>query len=592
MKTIPLFFVSGLCLCAQSLDVKSLNGAYHFVELAIVVSVAGQPIETQNIGGDLIFDGAGAYRLTAQRGLGSGAAQSFETAGNYTVSPAGLVIFLDPANSDLNLNARLGAGGTVLIGSSVEANNGTRDILVGVGASNWQDGPPEAHLTGSYAGASFLLPDGSIDALTTAFVELSADGAGGFSTVIATGQSANQKSLTKRQAIVGAQYKLGPDGAGNATFGDSATLLAGSRQIFVSSDGEILLGFSPDVSRREILVAVRRSSPASVDGWKGTWSIAELLADNDIAGAVRMEASLGALEANGSGGVRMSQRRDPGESMRAWTVINYVALGADGAAQLGTFLEDGRSNLAIGSTAFVSAEVGAAGANHRVHGILFGVTAPAGPALDVRNAASLAPMTAGISAGELITLRGAGLANATASASGGQPVYELSGVRVTINTVACPLLFVSSDQINLETPASLVGDSALITVWHGDAASNAVTVPLSPASPGVFTLDGSGAGPAVSHADGSLVSGDSPAAPGETVTVAVTGLGAALPAQSLRAFIGEYQAAVLQVDPMPGFPGVYRVHIVVPAAALSGNTVPLGLSSGGAFTSMADIAIR
>jgi uncharacterized protein (TIGR03437 family) len=592
MKTFPLFFVSGLCLCAQSIDLKSLNGTYHFVELAIVVSHTGQPVETQNIGGDLIFDGAGAYRLTAQRGFGSSAAQSFETAGNYAVSPAGVVLFLDPANSNLNLNARLGAGGTVLIGSSVEASDGTRDLLIGVGASNWQDGPPEAHLTGSYAGASFLFPDGSIDALTTAFVELRADGAGGFSTVIATGQSANQKNLTKRQAIVGAQYKLGLDGAGNATFGESATLLAGSRQIFVSSDGEILLGFSPEVSRREMLVAVRRATPQSIADWKGSWWIGEMLADNEIAGAIRMEASLGALEAGGSGGVRMSQRRDPGESMRAWTAINYAALGADGSAQFGPFLEDERSNLAIGSTAFVSAEVGAAGANHRVHGILFGVNAPAGPALDVRNAASLAPVTAGVSAGELITLRGAGLANATASAPDGQPVYELSGVHVTINTVACPLLFVSSEQINLETPASLVGDSALITVWHGNTASNAVIVPLLPTSPGVFTQDGSGTGPAVSHADGSLVTADSPAAPGETVTVAVTGLGASVPTESLRAFVGEYQTAVVQVDPLPSVRGAYRVQIVVPAAALSGNTVPLGLGSGDAFTSLTDIAIR
>jgi uncharacterized protein (TIGR03437 family) len=88
------------------------------------------------------------------------------------------------------------------------------------------------------------------------------------------------------------------------------------------------------------------------------------------------------------------------------------------------------------------------------------------------------------------------------------------------------------------------------------------------------------------------VSGDSPAAPGETVTMAVTGLGASLTTQSLRAFVGEYQAAVLQIDPLSSVPGAYRVQIVVPAAAISGNTVPLGLGSGDAFTSLTDIAIR
>ena len=69
MKTMPLFFVSGLCLCAQSLDVKSLNGAYHFVELAIVLSVAGQPIETQNIGGDLGIKRCGLKLLVPKHDL-------------------------------------------------------------------------------------------------------------------------------------------------------------------------------------------------------------------------------------------------------------------------------------------------------------------------------------------------------------------------------------------------------------------------------------------------------------------------------------------------------------------------------------------
>jgi uncharacterized protein (TIGR03437 family) len=594
MKTVLLVLVSALSLCAQVVDLKSPTGRYHFVELAITGSDSGQPVETQNIGGDLVFDEAGAFRLTAQRGLGTGAATSFETTGSYTVAPFGVFIISDPANGDLNLNLRLGAGGDVLIGSSVDAADGTHDLLIGVRSVDWKAGPPESYLSGSYAGASFLLPDGLIDSLTTAFVELNADGAGRFSTVIATGQSPNQKNLTKRQTIAGAQYSLRADGTGSATFGDSATLLAGTRQILVSWDGNIILGFSPDAGRREILVAVRQSTPESVDDWQRKWWIGEMLADNDIAGTIRVEASLGAMDVDGTGGVRMSLLRDPGEAVRAVTALNFVAIGADGTAQLGPFLEDGKSNLAIGATTFVGAEVGVVGANHRVHGILFGVHAQGGPALDVRNAASLAPNITPVSAGELITVRGAGLANATASAPGGQPVYELSGVHVTINTAACPLVFVSPDQINLEAPASLVGDTASITLWQGNTDSKVVTAPLSATSPGIFTVDGSGVGlAAASHADGSLVSGDSPAAAGETVTVPVTGLGAALPPlSSLRAFVGEYQADVVQVDSLPSVPGAYRVLIVVPATAPSGKTVPLALSSGTAFTSLVDIAIR
>jgi hypothetical protein len=182
----------------------------------------------------------------------------------------------------------------------------------------------EAHLAGNYAGATFLLPDGSIDALTTTFVELNADGAGRFSTVAAAGQSSNQKNLTTRQAIPPALYSLRTYGGGSITFVDSATLFGGSRQIFVSPGGEILLGFSPDQGRREILVAVRRLTPVVIADWSGNWWINELLADNEIAGAVRLESSLGDLEPDGSGSVRLWQRLSASEPWRDVTAVNYA----------------------------------------------------------------------------------------------------------------------------------------------------------------------------------------------------------------------------------------------------------------------------
>jgi uncharacterized protein (TIGR03437 family) len=307
-----------------------------------------------------------------------------------------------------------------------------------------------------------------------------------------------------------------------------------------------------------------------------------LLADNEIAGAVRLESSLGGLEPDGTGSVRLSQRLSANEPWRDVTAVNYAAAGDNGSAQLGPFLEDGKSNLAIGSTAFVCAEVGATGSNHRMHGLWFGVRASPAPDFAVRNAASLAPAAAPLSPAELVTLKGAGLAN------------DAANVRVTINGMASALLGVTPDQINLQAPAVLGGDSAIITVRQGDAAAKTVTVALSQASPGIFTQNGSGVGlVAISHLDGTLVSGDSPAAPGETVTVLVTGLRAPAPAAaSLQAYIGEYPAAVLSVDAVPAMAGVYSVQLVVPAQAPSSNAAPLALGNADALTSMVDIAIQ
>jgi hypothetical protein len=227
MKTILLLFVSAISLCAQPVDATALNGKYHFIQMAILGSDTGRPIETQTIGGDITFDGAGAYQLTAQRGLGPGDTASYEATGAYTVSTTGVIVFTDPANASAKLSARMGADGIILIASYIDAD-AMRGLFIVVRAPDWQDGPAEAHLAGNYAGASFLLPDGSIDALTTAFVELNADGAGRFSTVAATGQSSNQKNLTTRQAIPPAQYSLRSDGGGSITFADSVTLFGGS----------------------------------------------------------------------------------------------------------------------------------------------------------------------------------------------------------------------------------------------------------------------------------------------------------------------------------------------------------------------------
>ena len=354
MKTFLLILASVLAIRAQAVDATFLNGRYHFVQLAIVASETGQPIQTQNIGGDILFDGAGAYRLSARRGFGSAAAEPFDSIGTYKVLPDGLIALTSPADTAVRLNARLGANGAVLIGSATEGGNYVRDMFVGVRASDWKDGAPETHLSGRYAGASFLLPDGTIDGLATAFVEVTADGAGRLLSVIASGQASNNKNLTVRQTIADAKYSLQADGAGSTAFADSGTLFGGSREIFVSPDGEILLGFSTDAGRREILLAVRRPSPSSLADWKGNWWVSELLADNEIAGAVRLEAPLGSLETDGVGVVRLSQRLSGGEQWRDVTAVNYARQDDDGGAQLGPVLEEGRSNLALGSTAFVS----------------------------------------------------------------------------------------------------------------------------------------------------------------------------------------------------------------------------------------------
>src|SRR5258708_1551260 len=108
MKSILLIVLSGLSMCAQSIDLSALNAKFHFVQLAVVGSETGQPMETRSIGGDIVFDGAGAYRLSAHCGRGSEAATPCDATGVYAVSEAGAIMLTSPANPDLKMNARLG----------------------------------------------------------------------------------------------------------------------------------------------------------------------------------------------------------------------------------------------------------------------------------------------------------------------------------------------------------------------------------------------------------------------------------------------------------------------------------------------------
>ena len=108
---------------------------------------------------------------------------------------------------------------------------------------------------------------------------------------------------------------------------------------------------------------------------------------------------------------------------------------------------------------------------------------------------------------------------------------SLAGVSVTVNGVLAPLLTVTKtanfDQINLQVPFATSGQNATIVVNNNGDLSNEVRVPVAASSPGIFSVSQSGIGPGtVTHANFQLVTEQNPAAPGETVNIFLTGLGA------------------------------------------------------------------
>ncbi|MCH7977835.1 MAG: S8 family serine peptidase [Acidobacteria bacterium] len=227
----------------------------------------------------------------------------------------------------------------------------------------------------------------------------------------------------------------------------------------------------------------------------------------------------------------------------------------------------------------------------------------------VINAASFSSGSPLVSAGSLITIFGTQMADTTAVAQTVPLPLSLGGVTVTFGGNQAPLLFVSPNQINAQVPVELAGrTSAQLVVEINGLSSVPEFVLLSPAAPGIFTLDQSGGGRgAILHAsDASLVTPAQPARPGEFLELFATGLGTTsppvdtgIPASSNPlsrtqttpfVTIGGISAPVTFSGLAPTFVGLYQVNIQVPFGVSAGEH-DLVLSSNGVNSNPVTIAI-
>jgi len=168
------------------------------------------------------------------------------------------------------------------------------------------------------------------------------------------------------------------------------------------------------------------------------------------------------------------------------------------------------------------------------------LTRPGPPEIaDVVNAATLQP---NISPGQMVTIRGGNLSTPPVIAepdSAGLFPTDIHHTRVTFNGIRAPLLFISNDRIDCVVPQGVSGSTNVEVVvelvlveTEGTQIidrSLPVSVPISDTSPGIFTADGSGAGPGLirnTGAGGELNTAENPAPKGTAVTFSATGAGA------------------------------------------------------------------
>ncbi|MGA9067049.1 MAG: hypothetical protein ACLP6W_13245 [Bryobacteraceae bacterium] len=228
----------------------------------------------------------------------------------------------------------------------------------------------------------------------------------------------------------------------------------------------------------------------------------------------------------------------------------------------------------------------------------------------VSNAASFQPQ---VSPGALASLFGTSLSNATYTSA---PPYPTSvgasslggeGVSVSVNGRAAPVFFVSPGQINFQVPwETAVGTPATVTVSVAGAVSNAVTVPVVSAGPGLFV---SGTSAIVQNAADYTLNGPShPAAPGSYITAYLTGSGPVSPAATdgvaaplnslvyatapVSATIGTTPVSTVQFAGLaPGWVGLAQVNLLVPAG-LAGGTYPLVVTIDGQASNAGNISVQ
>jgi uncharacterized protein (TIGR03437 family) len=175
---------------------------------------------------------------------------------------------------------------------------------------------------------------------------------------------------------------------------------------------------------------------------------------------------------------------------------------------------------------------------------------------------------------------------------------SLSGTEVLFDGMRAPVLYTSATQVGAVVPFGLTQPATQVQVLYKGVLSSPMTVPVVPATPSLFSLDGTGSGPGtIVNQDGSLNSKDNPAARGSIVIVYGTGAGITDPAGvdgkvvldapypapllPVTVLIDNQPAEVIYAGAAPALVmGLVQINVRVPSAASSGPEVPVVFKVG------------
>ncbi len=580
----------------------SVSGSYYFRHVLLVTDASGATATTS--AGTITFNGTGGFTCVAQQLVGSAAPVALSgCSGTYNVKSGGVMTLTNPDRAGATLNARLGVG--AIVGASTEAGPTVYDLFLAIPVA--ATGATNAKLTGAYYVSSLEYP-GSITNVRNTNFRITANGSGLFTESAVFGQARNLNNRLLTQTLPPITYSVASDSTGTVTFplasgnNEVTQLISGTKNIYVSADGNYFIGGSMTAGSHGMVVGVKAANSSS---WSGFYYSASLRLDVD---RLRYTSTTSAVNATTSGAV-FGRRTRQSDGLFDTSALITHSLGADGS---GAFTSTtGRVNVSASGNAFSTSGVDTL--DSFTYELSFGVRMPtmtgAGVFIDPQRVLNGASFALGypVSPGGFVTLFGSGLGPQTAAVAKTLPFpTTLGGVTVTVNGKLAPLYLVSSGQISLVVPYSTTGNTATIVVTNGTA-SNTVEVPLALTAPGIFSLTQNGIGDgAILHANYSVVNDANPASVGEVVQVFLSGMGAVTPSviegaaaptatltnvvSPVAVTIGGKPAEVSFNGLAPGLAGLYQLNVKVPSVPQGVNSLAVQTVEG--FTDMVNIRVR
>ena len=390
-------------------------------------------------------------------------------------------------------------------------------------------------------------------------------------------------------------------------------LISGTENIFVAASGVYFIGGSLAAGGHGLIVGIKNygSGTATNASFNGKYWAAGMRYDTQPA---RLTSVVGSVNADGAGDSIWARRTKQTDGLLDASPLITYNLTGDGSGVWAS--APGHVNVDVNTFTFASSGVDIFNSTsyELYFGALLAPQSATGVFLNpqgVLNAASFAPPGYPISPGGVMTLFGSGFPATAATASAPPFGPNLGGVSVTVNGTPAPVYSVTSTQISAIVPFAVTGSTATIVVTVSGTKSNAVTVPLAPTSPGIFSFPANGIGSAAAlHSDYSLVSATSPATQGEIISMYLTGLGATNPkvqdgaaapgsaplaviTGGIAIYVGGVQVPASQIyyaGLAPTLAGLYQVNFKVPVVA-AGN-IGVAIQTNAGFTDMVYLPIQ